>query len=148
MRPSVWHVSVHPHLIGKGHPTVRVCGSGMPTTVKVTESNKAKIFEIVRVPSGSDSSRQRQQIAGSNFIIGSDRTNSGSRQQAATSIHRCFWFSRVWVSITPAATTALSGRTSTGHGGSYLLVPTSSERFQRWQTATYRGWQTVANGEW
>ena len=85
MRPSVWHVSIHPLLIGKGHPTVRVCGSGMPMTVKVTESNKAKIFEIVRVPSGSDSSRQRQQIAGSNFIIGSDRTNSGSRQQAATS---------------------------------------------------------------
>ena len=53
--------------------------------VKVTESSKAKRFEIVRVPSGSDSSRQRQQIAGSNLIIRSDRTSSSRQEQAATS---------------------------------------------------------------
>jgi hypothetical protein len=42
MQSPVWHVSVHPHLIGKGHSSVRVCGSGLPMTVKVTGSSKAK----------------------------------------------------------------------------------------------------------
>jgi hypothetical protein len=38
--------------------------------IKVTEFSKQKIFEIVRVPSGSDSRRQQMKNSSGFFVLG------------------------------------------------------------------------------